>query len=89
MKTAHFFYSSNGLSELLEKLEFSKGTEWIKSEGVRLSFINHYEVQIEDDNIFGDTLRYKQERRLGFVSEAADDGKSSNTNFGSKPSLQN
>ncbi len=58
LKCAHTFYPTNGLSELLEKLEFSKGTEWVRSEGVRLSFINQYDVTIEDDNVLGDTARY-------------------------------
>lgn len=63
LKTAHTFYPTNGLSELLEKLEFSKGTEWVRSEGVRISFINHYDVTIEDDNVLGDTARYTQEKK--------------------------
>ena len=51
LKSAHTFYPNNGLSELLEKLEFSKGTEWLRTEGHRISFINHYEVTIEDNVI--------------------------------------
>lgn len=47
LKCAHTFYPENGLPELLEKLEFSKGTEWLRSEGLRISFINHYEVKID------------------------------------------
>lgn len=46
LKVAHAFYPVNGLAELLEKLEFSKGTEWARSEGLRISFINHYDVKL-------------------------------------------
>jgi hypothetical protein len=42
---------------LLEKLEFSKGTEWLRSEGLRISFINHYDVKIADENVLGDNTR--------------------------------
>ena len=61
MKCAHTFYPTNGLSELLEKLEFSKETEWLRSEGLRISFINNYAVTIDDDNIFGD--RFTSEKK--------------------------
>ena len=46
MKIAHTFYPTNGLSELMEKFEFSKGTEMMRHEGIRISFINHYDVNI-------------------------------------------
>jgi hypothetical protein len=38
--TAHSFFQPHGLSELLEKIEFSKGTESVKAMGLRLSFIS-------------------------------------------------
>ena len=57
LKCAHTFFPDNGLSELLEKLEFSKGTEWLRSEGLRISFINHYDVKIENNNILASTFR--------------------------------
>ena len=41
--TAHAFFQPQGLSELLEKLEFSKGTETVKAMGVRISFIQQGE----------------------------------------------
>lgn len=37
--TAHTFFVPNGLKDLLDKLEFSKGTENIKALGTRVSFI--------------------------------------------------
>jgi hypothetical protein len=44
LKSSHEFYPENGLTELLEKLEFSKGTEQAKSLGLRIQFINHLET---------------------------------------------
>lgn len=41
--TAHAFFQPQGLSELLEKIEFSKGTETVKAMGVRISFIQQGE----------------------------------------------
>lgn len=60
LKCAHIFFPVNGLSELLEKMEFSKGTEWVRSEGIRISFINHYDVKISEETVITgvDTNRY-------------------------------
>ncbi len=60
LKCAHTFFPANGLSELLEKMEFSKGTEWVRSEGIRISFINHYDVKISEETVITgvDTNRY-------------------------------
>ena len=44
INTAHQYFPEEGLGQLLEKLEFSKGTEWVRTQGLRVSFINHYEV---------------------------------------------
>ena len=70
LKCAHTFYPTNGLSELLEKLEFSKGTEWLRSEGLRISFINHYDVTIEDDNVLGENAK----KNLNFLPDRAKNG---------------
>lgn len=41
-------------------MEFSKGTEWVRSEGIRISFINHYDVKISEETVITgiDTNRY-------------------------------
>ena len=36
LKASHEFYPENGMTELLEKIEFSKGTEQAKSLGLRI-----------------------------------------------------
>ena len=43
LRSAHAFYPVNGLKELLEKIEFSKGTENAKAQGIKIQFINHSE----------------------------------------------
>ena len=84
LKCAHQFYPANGLSELLEKMEFSKGTEWVRSEGIRISFINHYDVKIQEETVIVgiDTARYGTARtNTGFyqtVGSAASLGPSKN-----------
>ncbi|CDW91592.1 UNKNOWN [Stylonychia lemnae] len=62
LKCAHAFYPINGLSELLEKLEFSKGTEQVRALGLRVSFINHYDVRIEEDNVMSGVQSQFQKR---------------------------
>ena len=39
LQTAHYYFPDKGLSELLEKIEFSKGTEQARAQGLRISFI--------------------------------------------------
>ena len=37
----------------------------MRSEGMRISFINHYDVKIEDDTILGrNNHRYNQEKKI-------------------------
>jgi hypothetical protein len=43
LKASHEFFPDNGLTELLEKIEFSKGTEQAKALGLRIQFINQTE----------------------------------------------
>ena len=85
LKCSHTFYPLNGLSELLEKLEFSKGTEWLRTEGMRISFINHYDVRIEEDNILSDIFKHQQDKK-GIINSGTNGssglGGATLTNFG-------